>query len=227
MEILSDKLTAIQFNGLDDYNRIFKWMWDEGNTYALAGEVQYRHPILLLPGPKGTMAASPGDYVVRDENEGGNFFVCRPDEFARLTQPMTDDQLSVLEQLRSYDPVSAEAVEEFHRLAKSTKNEAAKTILNYLVSGFLSTVDQEFTPWLTPFDKPGDNAGVIKGYGNVGDIAYVKVDGEKYGVWYTNNFIYRLRFLMTGRLAVGYPVSVFAHCIRLDVEEMGIIINEG
>lgn len=64
---------AIQFNGLDDYLRIVGWMKDCGDTYALADEIRYTTPIMLLQTTKGTKAANPGDWIVR--GVGGRFSV--------------------------------------------------------------------------------------------------------------------------------------------------------
>lgn len=64
---------AIQFNGLDDYLRIVEWMKDCDDTYALADEVRYTTPIMLLQTPEGTVAANPGDWIVR--GPGGGFSV--------------------------------------------------------------------------------------------------------------------------------------------------------
>ena len=61
---------AIQFNGLDDYLRIVGWMKDCGDTYALADEIRYTTPIMLLQTSEGTKAASPGDWIVRGDDGG-------------------------------------------------------------------------------------------------------------------------------------------------------------
>lgn len=61
---------AMQFNGLDDYLRIVGWMKECGDTYALADEVRYTTPIMLLQTPEGAKAANPGDWIVRGA-EGG------------------------------------------------------------------------------------------------------------------------------------------------------------
>lgn len=66
----TDDVQAMQFNGLDDYLRIVQWMKDCGDTYALAGEVHYTTPIMLLQTPEGTKAANPGDWIVRGANGG-------------------------------------------------------------------------------------------------------------------------------------------------------------
>lgn len=71
-----DVIEAIQFNGFDDYLKIFGWMKESGDTHALANEVQYRHPIMLFQTIKGTMAANPGDYIIKGND--GQFYSCRP-----------------------------------------------------------------------------------------------------------------------------------------------------
>lgn len=74
----TDEVRAIQFNGLDDYLRIVEWMKDCGDTYALADEVRYTTPIMLIQTPEGTKAASPGDWIVRGI-EGGFYPAKRSD----------------------------------------------------------------------------------------------------------------------------------------------------
>lgn len=58
-------VNAIQFNNLDDYWRILQWMKDAGDTSALADEVRYMTPIMLIKTATGTAAVRPGEYVIR------------------------------------------------------------------------------------------------------------------------------------------------------------------
>lgn len=72
-------IMAMQFNGLEDYLDIVHWMNDSGNTFAMAGEIQYTTPLMLIPTLEGMMAASPGDWIVRGVQ--GEFYPCKPDIF--------------------------------------------------------------------------------------------------------------------------------------------------
>ncbi len=74
-------IEAMQFTGLDSYLVIVDWMKRVGDTYALAGEVRFSTPIMLLQTLEGTMSASPGDWIIR--GVGGEFYPCKPDIFAR------------------------------------------------------------------------------------------------------------------------------------------------
>lgn len=80
---------AVQFNGLDDYLKIVAWMKECGDTHAVAGEVKYSTPIMLVQTLEGTMAANPGDWIIRGvKNE---FYPCKPDVFAATYEPVEDD----------------------------------------------------------------------------------------------------------------------------------------
>lgn len=80
-------IEAAQFNGLDDYLGIVQWMKDSGDTHALADEVEYRTPIMLVHTLEGTMAASPGDWIIRGVQ--GEFYPCKPDIFAATYEEAT------------------------------------------------------------------------------------------------------------------------------------------
>ena len=73
------EIEAMHFNGLDDYLKIVEWMKASGDTWALANEVRYSTPIMLLQTLEGTMAASPGDWIIRGIK--GEFYPCKPDIF--------------------------------------------------------------------------------------------------------------------------------------------------
>lgn len=64
------EVQAMQFNGLDDYLRIVGWMKDCGDTYALADEVRYSTPIMLMQTAEGTKAISPGYWIIRGADGG-------------------------------------------------------------------------------------------------------------------------------------------------------------
>lgn len=74
------EIEAIQFTGLSSYFEIFEWMREHGDTHALANEVRYETPIMLLHTLEGTMAANPGDWIIRGVQ--GEFYPCKPDIFA-------------------------------------------------------------------------------------------------------------------------------------------------
>ena len=64
-------LEAIQFNGLDDYLEIVKWVESCTDNYTL----NYSTPIMTVSDGQGTMALNVGDYLCR----GGNnyFYSCK------------------------------------------------------------------------------------------------------------------------------------------------------
>ncbi len=72
-------IEAMKFGGMDGYLEIVEWMKRCGDTSALANEVRYSTPIMLLQTLEGTMAANPGDWIIRGtKNE---FYPCKPDIF--------------------------------------------------------------------------------------------------------------------------------------------------
>lgn len=73
------EIEAMQFTDLDSYLDIVAWMKGSGDTHALADEVRYETPIMLLHTLEGTMAASPGDWIIRGVK--GEFYPCRCDIF--------------------------------------------------------------------------------------------------------------------------------------------------
>lgn len=72
-------IEAVQFNSLEDYLRIVDWMQESGNTHALADEVRYETPIMLIPTLEGMHAADPGDWIIKGVQ--GEFYPCKPDIF--------------------------------------------------------------------------------------------------------------------------------------------------
>ncbi len=82
-------IEAMQFNGLDSYLAIVAWMKECGDTHALADEVKYLTPLMLLQTMEGTMAANPGDWIIRGEVD---FYPCKPDIFAATYEPVEGDE---------------------------------------------------------------------------------------------------------------------------------------
>lgn len=75
------EIEARQFNGIGDYLEIVHWMKACGDTHALADEVRYETPLMLIHTLEGLMAASPGDWIIRGVN--GEFYPCKPDIFEK------------------------------------------------------------------------------------------------------------------------------------------------
>ncbi|WP_200929903.1 hypothetical protein [Nostoc piscinale] len=70
---------AMQFNGMDSYLKIVEWMKACGDTTAMADEIKYSHPIMLIQTLEGTMAANPTDWIIKGvKNE---FYPCKNDIF--------------------------------------------------------------------------------------------------------------------------------------------------
>lgn len=73
-------IEAMQFNGMDDYLKIIDWVNESGDTSS-GDEFEYKTPIMLIPTLEGTMAANPGDYIIRGVN--GEFYPCKPGIFEK------------------------------------------------------------------------------------------------------------------------------------------------
>jgi hypothetical protein len=78
-------IEAMRFTGLDSYLAIVDWMKASGDTHALAGEVRYTTPIMLVQTLEGAMAANPGDWIIRGVK--GEFYPCKPDIFEATYEP--------------------------------------------------------------------------------------------------------------------------------------------
>lgn len=79
-------IEAVQFNCMEDYLKIVDWMKACGDTSALAGEVRYSTPLMLFQTLEGTMAANPGDWIIRGVQ--GEFYPCKPDIFSATYEPV-------------------------------------------------------------------------------------------------------------------------------------------
>ena len=142
---------------------------------------------------------------------------------------MTDSQLSDLATLQTINPDVANMVAEFQRLANHTDNPDCRHWLEFLVSGWLSTVNNPCTPWLDSLVIPGGKTA--KGYeteeASVSDISLANVrfeDGtiEPFSLWFCPSFAHRLQFLKSGALAVGYVPNVICPIkINIAPDELG------
>lgn len=74
-------IEAVQFNGMEDYLEICQWIDKTPNTLLTEDIVEYRSPIMLVNTLEGTMAANPGDYIIKGVN--GEFYPCKPDIFEK------------------------------------------------------------------------------------------------------------------------------------------------
>ena len=72
-------IEAQRFTDVHSYLAIVQWMKSCGDTSALADEVRYSTPIMTIQTLEGTMAANPGDWIIRGVN--GEFYPCKPDIF--------------------------------------------------------------------------------------------------------------------------------------------------
>lgn len=82
------EIEAVQFTDLDSYLAIVAW-WKDVDTGTLTADemFEYRHPIMLLKTLEGTMAANPGDWIIRGVQ--GEFYPCKPDIFAATYEAVT------------------------------------------------------------------------------------------------------------------------------------------
>ncbi len=76
------EIEAMQFRTLDDYLDIVKWMKESGDTHALADEIRFETPIMLIQTLEGSMAANPGDWIIRGVK--GEFYPCKPEIFKAI-----------------------------------------------------------------------------------------------------------------------------------------------
>ena len=73
---------AMRLQSVRDYLKIVAWMKECGDTTALADEVQYLHPVMLLPCGATMAVANLGDFIVRDGRN--HFYPVKPDVFASM-----------------------------------------------------------------------------------------------------------------------------------------------
>lgn len=81
-------IEAIQFNNLDDYLEICNWIDDSKSTLSAAETVEFRTPIMLVNTLEGTMAANPGDYIIKGVNN--EFYPCKPDIFEKTYEALEE-----------------------------------------------------------------------------------------------------------------------------------------
>lgn len=73
-------IEAMQFNSLDDYLAIVEWYKKVNtSTYSAKERFHYTTPIMTILTLEGTMAANPGDYIIKGVQ--GEFYPCKPDIF--------------------------------------------------------------------------------------------------------------------------------------------------
>jgi len=75
-------IEAIQFNGLGDYLKICEWIDQSESTLSAHEMVEFRTPIMLVNTLEGTMAANPGDYIIKGVQS--EFYPCKPDIFETI-----------------------------------------------------------------------------------------------------------------------------------------------
>jgi hypothetical protein len=56
-----------------------------GDSHAVADEVRFPMPIMIIQAPEGTMAASPGDWIIGGAQ--GGFYPCKPDIAGATREP--------------------------------------------------------------------------------------------------------------------------------------------
>lgn len=90
------EIEAVQFTGLDSYVAICQWAREHGivsdsdkgavSTPSLEELFRFETPIMLIRTLEGTMAASPGDWIIRGVE--GEFYPCKPDIFMATYEPV-------------------------------------------------------------------------------------------------------------------------------------------
>lgn len=74
-------IEAVQFNGLNDYLKVIEMFKQTESTLSPKEVFEFRTPIMLVNTLEGTMAANPGDYIIKGVN--GEFYPCKPDIFEK------------------------------------------------------------------------------------------------------------------------------------------------
>ncbi len=122
--------------------------------------------------------------------------------------------------LGKISPEYANTVQEFERLRELTTDRTAKQHLTDMVSGCLRIVDNP--------ESELDSRLIPVGPADSTHISTVTIMGAPTSVWECNSWMARMKFLLTGRIAVVYPDEsmIVPLDLRLDVEEMGITVTK-
>ncbi|GAB3889796.1 hypothetical protein GCM10028803_00210 [Larkinella knui] len=129
-------------------------------------------------------------------------------------------------------PGYANTIQELERLKTKTDDSGAIGLLQIFIDGMMRQGDPDVQPLeADPLLKPiGADRGIVRTdqHGNTlhKKIDFVMVHGFPTSVWVTNSFHHRMKFLLDGRIAVTYMGAVQPLCLRMDIQEMGININE-
>lgn len=83
-------IEAIQFKDLDDYMKICNWIDGSDSTLSASETVEFRTPIMLINTLEGTMAANPGDYIIKGVQ--GEFYPCKPDIFETTYEVVSNEE---------------------------------------------------------------------------------------------------------------------------------------
>ena len=68
-------IEAMQFNDLNDYLKISKWIESSDTPF----KYEYNAPEMYIQTLEGRMSAKPGDYIIKGVS--GEFYPCKPDIF--------------------------------------------------------------------------------------------------------------------------------------------------
>lgn len=82
-------IEAHQFNGLEDYLEIMKWMQASGSPLMQG----YSTPDMWIQTLEGRMTARPGDWIIK--GVVGEFYPCKPDIFAATYESAPADVIPI------------------------------------------------------------------------------------------------------------------------------------
>jgi hypothetical protein len=87
------EIEAMQFTDLDSYMAIVDW-YKVTNTSTLSVDeaLAFRTPLMLIQTLEGTMAANPGDWIIRGVK--GEFYPCKPDIFEATYQEVAPGEIT-------------------------------------------------------------------------------------------------------------------------------------
>ena len=74
-------IEAVQYNDLDSYLEICKWIDDSENTLSADELVELRGKTMIINTLEGAMIGNKGDYIIKGVN--GEFYPCKPGIFAK------------------------------------------------------------------------------------------------------------------------------------------------
>lgn len=93
------EIEAIQFNSEDDFEKIDKWMKDNGGEASLVRHKQHKGSRITIPTLEGVMNANLGDWIIKGVNN--EFYPCKPDIFKKTYIKAEEYERNNIDKIRS------------------------------------------------------------------------------------------------------------------------------